>query len=220
VFTTFGNVVSSVAEGTTQVTRDITRFKLSQIRGLERVILNFFEIWGFDEGIYQQDSRLFDVVNGTLPNGYQMKERTRYTEELEQSLWKRHERRIHCVITFMSCSILDNKPMVDKLKYNLQVCASDCRMPPLLVVTGASIVGDQEEQNTLKKEIAIKFEVPEENISMMDNYTTEKEKSMRVDKMVLDVLVKAIENSKNFQRQWKSSLLEDLNVKESGTFAD
>jgi len=215
VLTTVGTVVSSVAAvggGTTHVTRDITRFKLSQMPGLESVILNFFDIWGLDKDNFQH-KMLLDVLNGTLPEGYQMKERTRNTEELEQSLWKRNERRIHCVLTFMPAGILQSKPIVTALKANLQICVSDYRIVPILVVTRASTVGGQEEQNAMKKAIGMEFSLPEANIYMMDNYTTEKEKSMRVDKMVLDILVKAVENSKSFQRAWRNRLLDDLNVK-------
>jgi len=214
VLTTVGTVVSSVAAvggGTQHVTRDITRFKLSQMPGLESVILNFFDIWGLDDKNFKH-RMLLDVLNGTLPEGYQMKERTRNTHELENSLWKRYERRIHCVLTFVPCSILDSEKIVQAIRENLQLCVTDYKIVPLLVVTRASTVGGQDEQNGLKTRIATKFSIPESNIYMMDNYTTEKEKSMRVDKMVLDILVKAVDNSKNFQRQWRKILLDDINV--------
>jgi hypothetical protein len=87
VLTTVGKVVSSVAAvggGTNHVTRDITRFKISQIPGLEKVILNFFDIWGLDANNFQKNM-LLDVLNGILPEGYLMKDRTRNTEQLEKN---------------------------------------------------------------------------------------------------------------------------------------
>jgi len=215
VLTTVGRVVSSVAAvggGSNHVTRDITRFKLSQMPGLGSVILNFFDIWGLDNNNFQH-RMLLDVLNGTLPEGYQMKERTTSTEELEHSLWKKYERRIHCVLTFMPCSILDSPMIVKAIKENLQLCVSDYRINPLLVLTRASQVGDQPAQDKLKTEVAKAFGLPEANIYMMDNYTKEKEKSMRVDKMVLEILVKAVENSQSFQRAHKTKLVADFLLK-------
>jgi len=215
VLTTVGRVVSSVAAvggGSTHVTRDITRFKLSQMPGLGSVILNFFDIWGLDNNNFQR-GMLLDVLNGTLPEGYQMKERTTSTEELEKSLWKKYERRIHCVLTFMPCSILDNEKTVTALKENLQLCVTDYRINPIIVLTRASMVGDQAAQELVKSKVAKTFSVPEANIYLMDNYTKEKEKSMRVDKMVLEILVKSVENSISFQRAWKSKLVADFKLK-------
>lgn len=204
VLTTLGKVVSSVAAvggGSNHVTTDITRFKLSQMPGLEKVYVNFFDIWGLDQNTFQKGSNmLLEILNGNLPEGYQMKERTMNTAELEESQWNANERRIHCILTFMPISILDSIAIAESLKSNLQLCVSKYKINPILIVTRASQAGD--EVDLVKKKISDFFSIPEGSIYMMDNYTKEKEKSMRVDKMVIDIVYRAIENANQFVMTW------------------
>jgi len=113
----------------------------------------------------------------------------------------------------MPASVLDSATIVKALKENLQLCVSNYRINSLLIVTRASLVGDLEEQAKVRNSIATNFGFPEANVYMMDNYTKEKEKSMRVDKMVLEILMKSIEGSRDFQTQNRQYLVSDIKAK-------
>jgi len=102
--------------------------------------------------------------------------------------------------------------MVKALIENLSLCVSQYKINPLLVVTRASLVGNTSDQNTIKTKISNRFKIQEAHIFMIDNYTIEKDKSMRVDKMILEIVVRALQLSQTFQSQYRSKLEKDLDL--------
>jgi len=187
----------------------LTRFQVSQIEGLEDVAINFFDIWGL-EGDNYKDDMLLDVLGGKLPDGYTMRERTSYTEEMKEMDWEKYQRRIHSVLVFMPIGVLDNPKMVTALINNLKLCVTNVKVNPILVVTRASLGGDLKQQEIIKTKIAQKFNMPAGSIYMVDNYTTEQEKTMRIDKKTLEILLRAITSCRTFQTFYRKSLLEDI----------
>jgi len=102
-------VTSPAAVGgtTNHVTTDLTRFQLSQINNLEKIPINFFDIWGMDGNNYQNNMFLH-VLHGKLPEGYEMRERITQREEMNIAEWSVAERRIHSVLFFMPYNVQNN----------------------------------------------------------------------------------------------------------------
>jgi len=76
-------------------------------------------------------------------------------------------------------------------------------------VTRASLAGEAKDQDDLKKNIADKLNIPPNAIYMYDNYTTEDEKTLRIDKKTLDILTKVIESCRIYQRFHSEDILKD-----------
>jgi len=218
LLTALGTQISApaaVGGSTDHVTKDITRFQVSQIKGLEDVKINFFDIWGLDSNNFQ-GSMFLDVLTGKLPPDYKMKERTTFTEKMAETSWQAHERRIHSVLFFMPFSVVDNPKIVNVLSRNFSICTTEYHMNPVVIVTRAAQAGGIAEQEEVKKIIADKFNIPAGNMYMFDNYTSEKAKTMCIDKKTLEILMKAIESCQTYQTFFIDQLIKDLKKSNCG----
>jgi len=136
---------------------------------------------------------------GKHPEGYTMRECTSFTEEMKEMEWEFFQRRIHSVLLFMPIGVVDNPEIITALKENLKLCVTNIKVNPIIVVTHASLAGDLKQQEAIKNKIAQKFNIPAGSIYMADNYTSEQEKSMRIDKKTLEILMQAITSCHTFQ---------------------
>jgi len=82
----------------------------------------------------------------------------------------------------MPIYVLDNPAMTKALGENFRIVTTQYQMNPLVVVTRASQAGTELEQEEIKNSIANEFKIPAGSIYMYDNYTEEKEKTMKKDK--------------------------------------
>jgi len=96
---------------------------------------------------------------------------------------------------------------------NFQICTTDYHMNPVVIVTRASQAGDEAQQSEVQKIIANRFNIPPASIYMYDNYTTEKDKTLRIDRKTLEILMKVIASCTTYQTYFSDKLIGDLKAK-------
>jgi len=160
VLTCFSSeIVSKAAVGgtTDHVTSNITRYQLGQLPGLEHVKINFYDIWGLDPNNYEHGFML-KVLNGQLPENYNMLERIAFRGERSVQ-WSTDEKRIHGVLFFVPINVLDDDSMVRRVAENIKLCVVNYQLNPILIVTRSRQVGNQLAKK--KKEISSRFVINE-----------------------------------------------------------
>jgi len=200
---------AAVGGSSGHVTKDLTRFQVSQLEGMEHVKINFFDIWGLEGDNFKEDM-LISVLEGKLPEGYTMRQRIKNTAEMIDQSWSIYERRIHCVLVFMPWTVLDSPAIVNALSRNLSICTTSYKVNPLIIVTRSSQAGGEKEQEAVRAKISNRFSVQSGNVYMIDNYTNEQDKNMGLDKKTLDILQRAILSCRTFHTFYKKTLLTDI----------
>jgi len=152
--------------------------------------ISFLDIWGLSSDNYENQI-LINVLKGDLPEGYSLVDRkafdtTNYTD-------KNFDTEVHGVLFFVPWTIRDDKPLLERVKINFQMCTRHWNMNPYLLITRKDEIPEGEEEGVLKS-ICKALNVPENTSILVENYTNQIDKSMEIDLTSLSILDSMIRN--------------------------
>jgi len=88
--------------------------------------------------------------------------------------------------------------MMELLLENFHLCRNEYQMNPLIILTRCDQI-DEDDQIYIKSEIARRFGLPEYAIYMYNNYQSQTEKKMSIDRKSLEILRHTIECCQTFR---------------------
>lgn len=188
---------AAVGGSSDHTTNMLTVYRLYEnVAGLSTVRLNLFDLWGLT-AVNFRCKQLLDVLEGRVPEGYQMKERQACKTDLADISMSQQERRIHSLLLFVPISILDCTDLLSRIKESLTIALQDYAINPLLIVTRASSQ-TLEEQEAIRSRLSAELVYPMNRIYLVDNYVEEKGKSFEIDRRTLAILQDAITSGFQF----------------------
>jgi len=207
VFSPITQHVVPVGGSSQHVTKELSRFSVSQVPGLENIRINFFDLWGMDENNYT-DIKLQDFIRGNIPKDVTSSECL--GEKKEVGIWNAFERRIHSVLFFILPAVIDNSKICESVSKNINICKFKCRMFPLVIIPRSRSIGDENEQMEHKQRLAQKFNLPAHFLYMFENYTDEKEKAMDIDRKTLNIMYQVLSDAEEYQTKNQVDLVDDV----------
>ena len=176
---------ANIGGSTSHVTQNIRCFPIPQnVAELGNCRINLWDTWGVDESNYRYEF-LSEILQGKIPNGYEMMVANHGNNVVTPSPpMSNVHRRIHGVFMFVPIGVLESSPMCERIR-NLIEEINKMEINTDIVITRADTINNPQNHKT---QISVQFNIPENRVHLVSNYTKDTEKNFLIDKVTLEIL--------------------------------
>ena len=176
---------ANIGGSTSHVTRNIRCFPIpDNVEKLGNCRINLWDTWGVDESNYRYEF-LSDILQGKIPDGFEMMLANHGNNVVTPSPpMSTVHRRIHGVFMFVPIGVLEDNPMCQRIR-NLIEEINKMEINTDIVITRADTIINPQIHKT---QISVQFDIPENRVHLVSNYTKDTEKNFLIDKVTLEIL--------------------------------